>query len=95
MSDAIGLIETRGLVGLVEACDAVMVKAKLGPAWKLVETVQIGGGFVTAIVRGDVGGVRAVDAGSTPRRKNVGELVSVAWWAIRALMMRSLESMLN
>ena len=60
MSEAIGLIETKGLVGLVEACDAMVKAASV----ELVKTVQIGGGYVTAIVRGDVGSVRAaVDAG--------------------------------
>ena len=72
MSQAIGLIETKGLVGLVEACDAMVKAASV----ELVKTVQIGGGFVTAIVRGDVGSVRAaVDAGSAAA-KAVGELVS-------------------
>ena len=72
MSQAIGLIETRGLVGLVEASDAMVKAASVD----LVKTVQIGGGYVTAIVRGDVGSVRAaVDAGSNAA-KAVGELVS-------------------
>jgi microcompartment protein CcmL/EutN len=72
MSGAIGLIETRGLVGLVEACDAMVKAANV----ELVKTVQIGGGYVTAIVRGDVGSVRAaVDSGSSAA-KAIGELVS-------------------
>ena len=72
MSQAIGLIETRGMVGLVEASDAMVKAASV----ELVKTVQIGGGYVTAIVRGDVGSVRAaVDAGATAA-KVVGELVS-------------------
>jgi len=72
MSEAIGLIETKGLVGLVEACDAMVKAASV----ELVKTVQIGGGYVTAIVRGDVGSVRAaVDAGSAAA-KAVGEVVS-------------------
>ena len=72
MSQAIGLIETRGLVSLVEASDAMVKAASV----ELVKTVQIGGGYVTAIVRGDVGSVRAaVDAGSNAARA-VGELVS-------------------
>ena len=74
MSEAIGLIETKGLVGLVEACDAMVKAASV----ELVKTVQIGGGYVTAIVRGDVGSVRAaVDAGAGAA-KAVGELVSIA-----------------
>jgi carbon dioxide concentrating mechanism protein CcmO len=69
---AIGLIETKGLVGLINASDA-MCKAA---AVELVKIVEIGGGFVTAVVRGDVGSVRAaVDAGAAACRE-VGELVS-------------------
>jgi carbon dioxide concentrating mechanism protein CcmO len=69
---AIGLIETRGLVGLIEAGDA-MCKAA---AVELLKTVQIGGGYVTSVVRGDVGSVRAaVDAGAAAGR-TVGELVA-------------------
>jgi len=71
MNGAIGLIETRGLVGLVEASDAMCKAASV----ELVKTIQIGGGYVTAIVRGDVGSVRAaVDAGAAAA-KTVGELV--------------------
>ena len=70
---AIGLIETKGLVGLIEASDA-MCKAA---AVELVKIIEIGGGFVTAVVRGDVGSVRAaVDAGAVASR-SVGELISV------------------
>ncbi len=72
MSQAIGLIETKGMVGLVEASDAMVKAASV----ELVKTMQIGGGYVTTIVRGDVGSVRAaVDAGATAA-KVVGELVS-------------------
>jgi microcompartment protein CcmL/EutN len=72
MSQAIGLIETKGMVGMVEASDAMVKAASV----ELVKTMQIGGGYVTAIVRGDVGSVRAaVDAGATAA-KVVGELVS-------------------
>ena len=72
MSEAIGLIETKGLVVLIEACVAMVKAASV----ELVKTVQIGGGYVTAIVRGDVGSVRAaVDAGSTAA-KAIGELVA-------------------
>ncbi len=69
---ALGLIETRGLVGLVEASDAMCKAASV----RLVRTIEIGGGYVTAVVRGDVGSVRAaVDAGAAAARR-VGELVS-------------------
>ena len=72
MHQAIGLIETKGLVGLIEASDAMVKAANV----ELVRSVQIGGGFVTTIVRGDVGSVRAaVDAGAAAAR-SVGELVS-------------------
>jgi len=69
---AIGLVETRGLIGLVEASDAMCKAASVD----LLKMVQIGGGYVTTIVRGDVGSVRAsVDAG-VEAAKAVGELVS-------------------
>lgn len=72
MSQAIGLIETRGMVGTVEAADAMVKAASV----EMVKTVSIGGGYVTVIVRGDVGSVRAaVDAGAAAA-KTVGELVS-------------------
>ena len=72
MSQAIGLIETRGMVGLVEASDAMVKAASV----EIVKTVQIGGGYVTTIVRGDVGSVRAaIDAGAAAA-KALGELVS-------------------
>jgi len=68
---ALGLVETRGLVGLVEASDAMCKAASV----ELIKMVQIGGGYVTTIVRGDVGSVRAsVDAG-VEAAKAVGELV--------------------
>ncbi len=72
MSLAIGLIETRGMVGTVEAADAMVKAASV----EMVKTIPIGGGYVTVIVRGDVGSVRAaVDAGAAAA-KTVGELVS-------------------
>ncbi|MFB3902664.1 MAG: BMC domain-containing protein [Acidobacteriota bacterium] len=72
MNQAIGIIETRGLVGLVEATDAMCKAANV----ELVKTIQIGAGLVTTVVRGDVGSVRAaVDAGAEAA-KAVGELVA-------------------
>ncbi len=72
MHDAIGLLETQGFVGLVEASDAMCKAANV----ELVKTIQIGGGYVTTIVRGDVGSVKAaVDAGAEAANR-VGELVS-------------------
>lgn len=73
MSDALGMIETKGFVGLVEASDAMVKAARV----ELVGYEKIGGGYVTAIVRGDVAAVKAaVEAGSRAAEK-VGQLVSV------------------
>jgi ethanolamine utilization protein EutM len=72
MHSAIGLIETKGLVGLVEATDAMAKAANI----KVLKRVDIGGGLVTTVVSGDVGSVRAaVEAGSTAASQ-IGELVS-------------------
>lgn len=72
-TDALGMIETRGFVGMAEAADAMVKAAQVD----LIGFEKIGGGFVTAIVRGDVAAVRAaVDAGSRAAQK-VGEVVSV------------------
>ena len=69
---AIGMIETKGWVGLVEATDAMAKAANV----EIVKTIQIGGAYVTTIVRGDVGSVKAaVDAGSEAAGK-VGELIA-------------------
>ena len=71
MSESLGMIETKGYVGSVEASDA-MVKAA---GVTLARQIQIGGGLVTVIVRGDVGSVKAaVEAGSEAARR-VGELI--------------------
>ncbi|MCA9752754.1 MAG: ethanolamine utilization microcompartment protein EutM [bacterium] len=73
MSEALGLIETRGFVALVEASDAMVKAANV----TLVGYEKIGGGYVTAIVRGDVAAVKAAtDAGAAAANK-VGELVTV------------------
>lgn len=70
--DALGLIETRGLTAMIEATDAMCKAANV----HLAGQVQIGGAYVTTLVRGDVGSVRAaVDAGAEAARQ-VGELVS-------------------
>jgi len=69
---ALGMIETKGYVGSVEATDAMAKAANI----EIVDQVQIGGGFITVIVKGDVGSVKAaVDAGSDAAGR-VGELVS-------------------
>ena len=72
MQSAIGLIETKGLVGLVEATDAMAKAANV----EIVKRVDIGGGLSTTVVSGDVGSVRAaVEAGANAAAQ-VGELVS-------------------
>ena len=72
MSEALGMIETRGLVGAIEAADAMTKSANV----TLVGYEKIGSGLVTVMVRGDVGAVKAaVDAGSCAAEK-VGEVVS-------------------
>ena len=71
--EALGMIETRGLVGMVEASDAMVKAAKV----TLIGYEKVGGGLVTAIVRGDVAAVKsATDAGAAAARR-VGELVAV------------------
>jgi ethanolamine utilization protein EutM len=71
--EALGMIETKGLVGAIEAADAMVKAANV----HLVGKEQIGSGLVTVMVRGDVGAVKAaVDAGAAAA-KRVGELVSV------------------
>ena len=70
---ALGMVETRGLVGAVEAADAMVKAAQV----TLIGKEKIGGGFVTVMVRGEVGAVKAAtDAGAAAARR-VGELVSV------------------
>ena len=72
-SNALGMIETRGLVGAVEAADAMVKAANV----TLIGRSQVGGGLVTVMVRGDVGAVKAAtDAGAAAANK-VGELVNV------------------
>jgi ethanolamine utilization protein EutM len=72
MSEALGMIETKGYVGSVEASDAMVKAANV----TLVKTIPIGGGLITVLARGDVGSIKAaVDAGSKAAGK-VGELVS-------------------
>ncbi len=70
---ALGMVETKGLVGAIEAADAMVKAANV----VLIGKEQIGSGLVTVMVRGDVGAVKAsVDAGAAAA-KRVGELVSV------------------
>ena len=73
MTDALGMIETRGLVGAVEAADAMVKAANV----TLIGREQVGSGLVTVMVRGDVGAVKAATDAGAAAAKHVGELVSV------------------
>ncbi|WP_305809537.1 ethanolamine utilization microcompartment protein EutM [Pelosinus sp. UFO1] len=73
MSEALGMIETKGLVGAIEAADAMVKAANV----QLVGYEKIGSGLVTVMVRGDVGAIKAAtDAGAAAAQK-VGEVVSI------------------
>ncbi len=71
MATAIGLIETKGLVALVEATDAMAKAANV----QIVKRVSIGGGLVTTVVTGDVGSVRAAVEAGAQAAQQIGELV--------------------
>lgn len=71
--DALGMVETKGLVGSIEAADAMVKAAKV----TLIGKEQIGGGYVTVMVRGDVGAVKAATDAGAAAAQRVGELVSV------------------
>ena len=73
MADALGMIETRGFVAVVEAADAMVKAAKV----ELVGYEKIGGGFTTAVVRGDVAAVKAATEAGARAAERIGELVSV------------------
>lgn len=70
---ALGMIETRGLVGAIEAADAMVKAANV----QLLGKEQIGGGYVTVMVRGDVGAVKAATDAGAAAAQRVGDLVSV------------------
>lgn len=72
-ANALGLIETRGFVGAIEAADAMVKAANV----KLVGSKQVGAGLVTVMVRGDVGAVKAATDAGAAAAERVGELVSV------------------
>lgn len=72
MGNAIGLIETKGLIALVEASDAMAKAANV----EIMKRVSIGGAFVTTVVQGDVGSVRAAVEAGANAASQVGELVS-------------------
>jgi len=72
MSEAIGMIETRGYVGLVEASDAMVKAANVA----LVKSIPIGGALVTTVVTGDVGSVKAAVEAGKEASARVGNLVA-------------------
>ena len=72
MQDALGFIETKGLVALIEACDAMSKAANVD----ILKKINIGGAFVTAVIRGDVGSVRAAIEAGAAAASQTGELVS-------------------
>ena len=73
MGEALGMVETRGLVAMIEASDAMVKAAKV----TLVGWEKIGSGYVTVMIRGDLAAVKtATDAGAAAARR-VGELISV------------------
>ena len=73
MTDALGMIETKGFAAMVEASDAMVKAARV----ELVSYEKIGGGYVTAIVRGDVAAVKAALEAGVRGAEKVGEVVSV------------------
>jgi len=70
---ALGMVETRGLVGAIEAADAMVKAANV----ILIGSEYVGGGYVTVMVRGDVGAVKAATDAGAAAAKRVGELISV------------------
>ncbi|WED21121.1 ethanolamine utilization microcompartment protein EutM [Vibrio sp. JC009] len=71
--NALGMVETKGLVGAIEAADAMVKAANV----ELVGREQVGSGLVTVMVRGDVGAVKAATDAGAAAAQNVGELVSI------------------
>ncbi|MBU1661388.1 MAG: BMC domain-containing protein [Chloroflexi bacterium] len=70
---ALGMVETRGLIGSIEAADAMVKAANV----VLIGSEYVGGGYVTVMVRGDVGAVKAATDAGAAAAKRVGELTSV------------------
>jgi len=73
LNGALGMIETKGLVGSVEAADAMVKAANVN----LIGKVHVGGGIVTVLVTGDVGAVKAAIDSGTSAAERVGELLAV------------------
>ncbi|MER0122632.1 ethanolamine utilization microcompartment protein EutM [Streptococcus sp. ZJ93] len=72
-SEALGMIETKGLVGSIEAADAMVKAANV----TLIGKEHVGGGLVTVLVRGDVGAVKAATDAGAAAAQRIGELISV------------------
>ena len=72
MNEAIGLIETRGYVGLVEASDAMVKAANV----QLIKLIPIGGGLITTVIQGDIGSVKAAVEAGKEASKRIGNLVA-------------------
>ncbi len=72
MSESIGLVETKGLTGSIEASDAMAKAANIS----LVKQISIGGGFLTVLVKGDVGSVKAAVEAGAEAANRAGELVA-------------------
>ena len=73
VKEALGMVETKGLVGSIEAADAMVKAANV----RLIGKVHVGGGLVTVMVRGDVGAVKAATEAGGAAADRVGELISV------------------
>lgn len=71
--EALGMVETRGLIGSIEAADAMVKAANV----KLIGMEKIGSGLVTVMVRGDVGAVKAATEAGASAAKRVGDVISV------------------
>ena len=71
MNESLGMVETMGYIGSVEASDAMVKAASVG----FVKVIQIGGGMVTVLVKGDVGSVKAAVEAGSEAAKRVGELI--------------------
>lgn len=72
-TEALGMVETKGLVGSIEAADAMVKAANV----RLIGKVHVGGGLVTVMVRGDVGAVKAATDAGAAAAQRIGELISV------------------
>ena len=72
-SEALGMIETKGLIGSIEAADAMVKAANV----TLIGKVHVGGGLVTVMVRGDVGAVKAATDDGAAAAQRIGELIGV------------------